>query len=147
MSVINFEAGTSKYYPSISSNQYITAYFYSTIYSSVPEIFTFYAYEDDSAKIFIDGVLKSNTLGQIYVASAVFTVDFRTSKSHNLYIQYQQSYGGSGMSLEWSSPSTSRQIIPTSNYLLTKLVGSSPFQITVSCPAGYYGGLASSPNA
>ena len=38
-------------------------------------------------------------------------------------------------------------MIPTSNYYLTSLVGSSPFQVTVSCPAGYYGNLVSSPNA
>ena len=147
MSVINFQYGTSKYFPSISSSQYFTANLYSIIYSSVPEIFTFYAYEDDWGKILIDGVTKSNTLYSEFVSYAVFTVDFSTSKFHNLYVKYQQSYGGASMSLEWSSPSTSRQIIPTSNYYITKLIGLSPFQITVSCPSGYYGNLASSPNA
>ena len=119
----------------------------NSIYSSVAETFTFYAVEDDSAKIFIDGILKSNTLGTGSNPSVVFTADLSKSKFHNLYIEYQQSYGNSSFILEWASTSTSRQLIPASNYYLTRLVGSSPFQITVSCPAGYYGNLASSPNA
>ena len=76
----------------------------------------------------------------------MISADLSKSKYHNLYILYQQSYGHSDFILEWASPSISRQIIPTSNYYSTRLVGSSPFQITVSCPVGYTANIPSSPN-
>ena len=56
---LNFSLNSNLNYPSLSSNQYFTAIFYSTIFSPAKETYTFYVNEDDAGIIVIDGVTKS----------------------------------------------------------------------------------------
>ena len=144
---LNFVLAPSLNYPSLSTTDWISAYFYSTIYSPAKETYTFYAYIDDSGQVIIDGVSRSNTLGTPVNPSVVFTADMSTQNYHNFYYKYQQSVGGSESVFEWSSPSTSRQVIPTTYFYVTTLVGSSPYQITVNWPTGYTGSDPTSPTA
>ena len=141
---LNF-IGPSYNYPSLSTIEYFTASFYSTIYSPTKETYTFYANIDDSGQVIIDGVSKSNTLGTPVNPSVVFTADMSTQNYHNFYYKYEQSCCGTWSVFEWSSPSTSRQVIPTTYFYVTTLVGSSPYQITVNWPTGYTGSDPTSP--
>ena len=61
LSNLNFSLNLGLNYPSLPSNQYFTATFYSTIYSPAKETYTFYVNEDDAGIIVIDGVTKSTT--------------------------------------------------------------------------------------
>jgi hypothetical protein len=62
---------------------------------------------------------------------------------YKLLINWGENSGGALIKFWYSYSGQSQTIIPASRYYYIESVGSSPYTITVSCPAGYSGTASS----
>ena len=109
------------------------------------ETYTFYLTHDDGSRLTLDRVVKINYYGTVWQWYNTFTQALTAGTYYDLMIEFFNNQGPVGLKLEWSSPTISKQLIPSPNLSKIDLVGSSPYQITVSWPTGYTGSDPTSP--
>ena len=126
-------------------NESFTGILTSLLLSPKSETFTFYVTHDDGVKILLNSVVKVDKQTYSCACSSTFTATLTSNTYYSLVIYYFQDTGPLGITIEWESPSVTRQIIPSSQYFTTENVGSSPFQISINCLDGYTSSDPSSP--
>eukprot|EP01083_Nonionella_stella_P148864 471938_1 len=101
-------------------------------YSETFRIFT-KLYANSGARITVDGTVLFDELNPLQGASDVFG-DFLMSKDvlYDILIEFKEYSGTSRIVLEWSSPSTSRRVIPSANLYHITATSASPNTITVT---------------
>ncbi|MBY0149248.1 PA14 domain-containing protein [Neobacillus niacini] len=83
------------------------------------EDYTFYMIGDNGFRVWIDGKLAIDfweDKWDIEQKSAPITLE--AGKEYDIKIEYFENYGGSNLRLYWSSPSTEKQIVPSSAFFL-----------------------------
>lgn len=65
---------------------------------------------------------------------------------YRMKLNWGEYHGGALVRLWWSYGGVGKTVIPSSAYYYPEFVGSSPYQVTVSCPPGYNGNTVSNPN-
>ena len=66
-------------------------------------------------------------------------------QAYSFVVNFLESWGYAQIYFRWSTPTMAQITIPSNYFYYTKKVASSPYQITVNCPTGYSGSVASSP--
>ena len=127
--------------------QYFSAVISGKIKAPTTDTYTIYFINDDGSKITWEGVVKSNHLFIYFAYTDTFTVSLVQNQYYDFAINYFQNGGNYALKLQWSTSTMSQQTIPASAFTTTDFVGSSPFQVTTSCPTGYSGSDSSSPTA
>ena len=100
--------------------------------------------------MWVNGVIKINNNAAAWVWTDNFNIAFVAGNLYQIIVKYVEFGGGAAIELKWSSPSISKQVIPSSyfvnpNDLSPQFVGSYPYQVTTVCPIGYTGNDPSSP--
>jgi hypothetical protein len=65
---------------------------------------------------------------------------------YHLVAQFAEDTGGAIAKMYWSYSGQARTLIPSSQWFYPGYVGSSPYNVTISCPTGYTGTDAANPN-
>ena len=139
-----FNDGTS---PTIIPGQidYFTAKIYGKIKPPSTGSYTFYAYQDDAAQMSINGNFYINHPLFCWIEQDQFTISLDKNSYYDFLFNYNNYIGGYQLALYWSTSTLAKQLVPSDYFVDPYLVGSSPYQITTSCPTGFYGNIASSP--
>ncbi|MGX6443621.1 PA14 domain-containing protein [Neobacillus sp. K501] len=83
------------------------------------EDYTFYMIGDNGFRVWIDGKLAIDfweDKWDLEQKSAPITLE--AGKEYDIKVEYFENYGGSNLRLYWSSPSTEKQIVPSSAFFL-----------------------------
>lgn len=91
-----------------------------------------------------NGYMYVNNVLQSGICNDQFSVSLNSNTYYDFMVSYFDGIFGGGIIVWWSTPTISKQVIPSTYFVQPGLVGSSPYQITSSCPTGFYGNLASS---
>jgi hypothetical protein len=81
--------------------------------AAVSEPYTIYATADDGVRVYLGGQLIIDGWKDQPPTEYSSTVSLVAGLRYAVVIEYYQGWGGSQVSLSWSSPSTPKQIIPT----------------------------------
>ena len=115
--------------------------------SPTTETYSFLLNHDDGSSLSFDDTVVINRFGELWVWVNTFTQSLTANTFYDIEIDSFQSYGGYRLDLYWSSPTISQQIIPSNYFYYGDTVGSSVYQVSVSCPSGFYNNIASSPTS
>ena len=127
-----------------SQSTLVTGKIYTKIKPPTTDTYTFYFTHDDGSKITIDGVIRANQLGTVWICFNTFQMSLTAGTYVDVEIFYFQNLVGALCQLEWSSSTMARQYIPSTFYTYPTNVASSPYQITVDWLTGYTGSDPSS---
>ena len=122
----------------------MTGKIYTKIKPPTTDTYTFYFRHDDGSKITIDGVIRANQLGAVWICFNTFQMSLTAGTYIDVEIFFFQNLQGALCQLEWSSSTIARQYIPSTYYTYPTNVASSPYQITVDWLTGYTGSDPSS---
>ena len=115
--VVNFNWGNGSPDPSISSDLF-TARWTGSIQPQFDEVYTFYVTSDDGARLFLWANGQKTTVIDSWVDQAPTehfgTVTLLAGQRYTVEMDYYENGGGAVATLSWSSPSTPKAIIPTS---------------------------------
>jgi cysteine-rich repeat protein len=100
---------------------------------------------NDGSYLEWDGVVKFDRYEEYGGHIDAFSVTLTAGTFYPLEIRYYHFDFTKELIVEWSGPSTSYQVIPSSVYYHPQYVGSIPYQVTVNCPTGYSGTDSLSP--
>ena len=115
--------------------------FFTKIKIPTSDTYTFYVRCDDGAIIWLDGVLKATcNHGTVSFSEVVDQNSF-----HDIVMTWYEGSGGAKYYLEWSYTGVGQTQLPSVNSYYPQYVASVQNQLTVSCPFGYSGSIASSP--
>jgi hypothetical protein len=110
VSTINYTSGP----PPGGSSSYYNARFDAIVTAQYSEAYTFYVTGDDGVRLYIDGTMVAN--GWVDQAPTTYTYTtsaWTTGQTHVIAVEYYQNGGGAYVTLEWSSASTTRAIVPS----------------------------------
>jgi len=65
---------------------------------------------------------------------------------YRVLVKFGEIWGSADVILDWSYSGQARTLIPSSQWFYPGYVGSSPYNVTISCPTGYTGTDAANPN-
>jgi hypothetical protein len=147
--MVNFDWGSGPPAPSISATQF-TVEWTGDVQPLFSEPYTFYTRTDDGVRLYVNGQLVVNEWVDQGATEWSGTINLTARQRDVIRMEYYQNLGASSAQLSWSSPSTPKQIVPTSQlypvhnnppyaYLLTPINGSSfsaPVTLTLSTDAG-----------
>ena len=100
---------------------------------------------DDGADLYLEGVRQINRFG---IGGGVYSFSYAMTADTNYYltINWQENAGQAKIELYWSYTGVATTLIPPTNFVWPKFVGSSPYTFTVTCPTGYTAVDAAHPN-
>ena len=129
-----------------NGDEYFTATFYFKLKPPTTDTYTFSLYHDNGCEAVIDGV----TWFDLHtVTSGVFTqtktMALNAGQSYSFVVNFLETLGKAEIFLKWSTSTMALTPIPSNYFFYTKKVASSPYQITVNWPTGYYSNIPSSP--
>ena len=109
--VVNFDWGSVAPAPSVGRTTF-TARWTGSVQPQFNETYTFYATADDGVRLWVNG----QKLVDAWVTQAATTysgtITLKAQQFYNIQMDYFQGSGGASVKLEWSSPSTTRAVIP-----------------------------------
>jgi hypothetical protein len=111
--VINFDFGYGSPAPGFPSDNF-SARWSGRITAKFSETYTFYTTTDDGARLWIDGKGLINAWNFQAPTTYSGTIALEAGKSYDLRMEYFEAGYGAMCRLEWSSPSTPREVIPVS---------------------------------
>ncbi len=110
--VVNFNWGSVGPDPKIGQTVF-AARWTGSVQPQFNETYTFYATADDGVRLWVNG----QKLVDAWVTQAATTysgtITLNAQQLYNIQMDYFQGAGGASAKLEWSSPSTTRAVIPT----------------------------------
>ena len=93
---------------------------------------------DDGADLSVDGVTYISNFGSSCVCEDSFDLAMSADSYYLVEISYQQQLHGSRLQFYWNYTGVSEEIIPSTSYYYSPTwLGSSPYNLTYTCPAGY----------
>ena len=98
--------------PRIGQSKY-TVRWTGTVQAQFNETYTFYATADDGVRLTVNGKQLVNGWVDQGPTEYSGTTDLKSGQRYNIQLDFYQNGGGAYIQLEWSSPSTPRQDIPT----------------------------------
>ena len=110
---INFDWGGGSPDPSVSADHF-TVRWTGAVKAQFTEPYTFYLTGDDGVRLWINGQRLVDAWQDQGPTEYSATVSFVAGQLYNIQVDYYENGGGAVAKLEWSSPSTVRQFIPTS---------------------------------
>jgi cysteine-rich repeat protein len=125
--------------------EYISSVFTTSLLAPATGNYYFQFDHDDGLKIQFEGDIKYDTLGVIAAASTNFVASMVAGQYYYLKIWLQNALGPGLIQTYWTVPGSTYIDIPSSNYYYRRHVGSTPYQVSVSCPSGYSGTNVASP--
>lgn len=112
-SQINFDWGGGSPDPAISADHF-TARWTGQIKAQFSEPYTFYLTGDDGIRLWVNGQPLVNAWVDQGPTEYSGTINLLAGQRYDIRVEYYENGGGAVCKLEWSSPSTLRQYIPTS---------------------------------
>eukprot|EP00804_Cyclotella_cryptica_P021433 CCRYP_005783-RA/>CCRYP_005783-RA protein AED:0.00 eAED:0.00 QI:831/1/1/1/1/1/3/2372/6166 len=116
---------------------FISVRWWGKILPSTSELYTFYLLADDGVRLYVDHNLLIDLWDEHSVEKRA-TFPLTSDSFHDLKIEYKEITGEANIQLQWSSPSTKKQIIPPSQLYYTSHIVGSPFLTNVSPGAADY---------
>jgi uncharacterized repeat protein (TIGR03806 family) len=111
--VVNFNWGNGSPDPKISSDTF-TARWTGAVQPQFNETYTFYTTTDDGVRLWVNGQLLIDHWVDQGGIEWSGTISLVAQQRYNIQMDYYENGGGAQASLSWSSPSTSKVIIPQS---------------------------------
>jgi hypothetical protein len=111
--VVNFNWGTGSPDPSISSDHF-TARWTGSVQAQFNETYTFYITTDDGSRLWVNGQLIIDAWQDQPPTEWNGSIALTAGQRYNLEMDYYENQGGAVAMLSWSSPSTTKAIVPTS---------------------------------
>ena len=112
-STINFDWGAGSPDPKISADRF-TARWTGAVKAQFTEPYTFYLTGDDGVRLSVNGQMVINAWQDQGPTEYSATVNLVAGQLYTIQVDFYENGGGAVAKLEWSSPSTSRDFIPTS---------------------------------
>jgi hypothetical protein len=100
---------------------------------------------DDRSKVNFEGITKFDYLHDWTYSDENFNVNLIQGQYYYLEMWYKNDIAGGYAKLNWTPPGSSEEVTPASVLYYRRHVGSTPYQVSVTCPTGYSGVDASSP--
>jgi hypothetical protein len=121
--VVNFNWGTGAPDPTISTDNF-TGRWTGSVQPQFSEPYTFYTTSDDGSRVIfsLNGQLVTNINSWVDQGPTEHTgspLNLLSGQRYNIEIDYYEHTGGAVMSFSWSSPSTAKAIVPTSQLYTT----------------------------
>jgi hypothetical protein len=110
---VNFDWGSGSPDPTISADHF-TVRWTGDVQPLFNEPYTFYTRTDDGVRLYVDGNLIINEWIDQGATEWSATVNMMARRRYSITMEYYENGGAASASLSWSSPSTSKTIIPTS---------------------------------
>jgi hypothetical protein len=78
------------------------------------EIYTFYTQSDDGVRLYIDGLkmIDNWTVHGSVENASTGSFNWAADSVHDIVVEYYENYGQAVIQLKWSSPTTTKQVIP-----------------------------------
>jgi uncharacterized repeat protein (TIGR03806 family) len=109
--VVNFNWGNGSPDPSISADHFI-ARWTGAVQPQFNETYTFYATADDGVRVWINGQLLIDAWVDQGPTEWSGSINLVAQQRYNIQMDYYENGGGAVAMLSWSSPSTTKAIIP-----------------------------------
>lgn len=74
---------------------------------------TFHVSADDGVRLWVNGRLLVDRWSDAPVSNATGSIDLVSGRKNDIVLEYYENTGNASLSLEWSSPSQARAIVPT----------------------------------
>ena len=110
---IDFNWGNGAPSPKISTDRF-TARWTGQIQAQFTEPYTFYATANDGIRVWINGQLLINAWVDQAATEYTAKYNLTAGQFYNIRVEYYENNGPALARLEWSSPTTARQVVPTS---------------------------------
>jgi uncharacterized repeat protein (TIGR03806 family) len=110
---INFDWNNQGPDPSIGTVNY-TVRWSGTVQAQFTEAYTFYVTADDGVRLYVNGQKVVDAWYDQAPTEYNATVNLQAGAQYKIQVDYYQRGGGAEAILSWSSPSTAKQVIPTS---------------------------------
>jgi uncharacterized repeat protein (TIGR03806 family) len=109
--VVNFNWASVAPDPTIGRTNF-TARWTGSVQPQFNETYTFYATADDGVRLWVNGQQLINAWVSQAATTYSNTITLNAQQLYNIQLDYFQGTGGASIKLEWSSPSTTRAVIP-----------------------------------
>ena len=123
---VDFNWNGSSPDPSIGQNNF-TALWTGSVQAQFSEPYTFYTTTDDGVRLWVNGQLIVDEWVDQSATEWSGTIQLQAGQKYSIVIEYYQAGGDASAHLSWSSPSTSKTIIPQSqlypNYSASAVIG------------------------
>jgi len=110
---VNFDWGSGSPDPSIGPDTF-SARWTGQVQAQFGETYTFYTDSDDGIRLWVNGVLVINNWTDHAPTEDSGTISLSAGTKVSLKLEYYENGGGAVSKLLWSSPSTSKQVVPQS---------------------------------
>ena len=118
-SVVNFNWGNGSPDPSISTDTFV-ARWNGAVQPQFSETYTIYTTTDDGVRVWVNGQLLINHWADQGPTEWSGSITLAAQQRYNIQMDYYENGGSASATLSWSSPSTTKAIIPQSQlYPLT----------------------------
>jgi uncharacterized repeat protein (TIGR03806 family) len=128
---VNFDWGTGSPDPSISADNF-TARWVGQVQPQFSETYTFYTTTDDGVRLYVNHVNLINKWQDQAATEWSGTITLTAGLRYDIQMDYYEHTGGASAQLSWSSPSTAKTIIPTSQLYPTN---DTPPTVSLTSPA------------
>ncbi len=112
-SSIDFNWGTGSPDASIAADNF-SARWNGELEAQFTETHTFYVNANDGARLWINGALLIDQFDNPLVTNSSATIDLISGRRYDIQFEFRESTGAATATLEWDSPSLTREIVPTS---------------------------------
>jgi uncharacterized repeat protein (TIGR03806 family) len=112
-SVVNFTWGIGSPAPTISTDSFVVRWT-GSVQPQFSETYTFYTTSDDGARLWINDQLLVNRWVDQGATESSGTISLKAQQRYNIRMEYYDHTGNASAMLSWSSPSTTKSIIPQS---------------------------------
>jgi len=112
-STVNFDWGTNAAIAGVSADNF-SARWSGQVQTQYSETYTFYATGDDGVRLWVNNTLLIDKWMDQNATEYSATISLTANQKYAIKMEYYDRTGGAVAKLAWSSPSTSKQIIPQS---------------------------------
>jgi hypothetical protein len=121
---VDFDWGTGSPDPLLAADKFAVRWM-ARLQSTYSELYTFYAYSDAGARVWIDDKLVIDQWTAHTAAEQSGTIALSTGQLYTVRVEYYEDSGPATMKLSWSSLNQAKEVIPAS--ALTPIDGSFSF--------------------
>jgi hypothetical protein len=120
-------------------SEYVSSIFTTSLLAPATGNYYFQFDYDDGLQIEFEGDIKFAALDVISEITSNFTASLVGGQYYQLKVWLQNAWGPGGVKAYWTVPFSTYTDIPSSAYYYKRYVGSTPYQVSVTCPTGYSG--------
>jgi len=112
---IDFDWGTGSPAPLLAADKFAVRWM-ARLQSNYSETYTFYAYSDEGARVWIDDKLVIDQWTAHTAAEKSGTIALSTGQLYTVRVEYYEDSGPATMKLSWSSLNQAKEVIPASAF-------------------------------